>query len=471
MEFLSDVAVLSRIQFALVAIFHFCFVPLSVGLGLILALNETRYYKTRDPRDAAATKFWSKIFATTFAIGVATGITMEFSFGTNWADYSRFVGDIFGAPLAAEAIFAFFMESTFLGVVIFGRKKVGPKFYLTSAWLVFLGSCLSCLWILIANSWMQTPSGAELSADGTKAVLTDFFGAAFNASTGVRYFHTVMALFVMGAFMAIAVSAWYMRKEKFRYFADRTLRLGATVALISTCVLLVSAHASAVEVAEEQPSKIAMMEGHYEEGTLPLYLIGYVDKDTQEVVAPLKLEGFTSFLASNSFDTEYPGLNDLAKENADLDVDDLPIGVTFVSYHLMVLMFGAIVIVLALALIASYKKGSKLKDKKWWQWILVLSPIFPFLAIESGWTAAEVGRQPYVVYPATSSPDGLGLLTNDAISSSLSSVELLVTILLFIVVYTFIFIAWARLITGFIGKGPVDDLEGNPVSDEIEEAK
>ena len=144
---------------------------------------------------------------------------------------------------------------------------------------------------------------------------------------------------------------------------------------------------------------------------------------------------------------------------------------TFVSYHLMVLMFGAIVIVLALALIASYKKGSKLKDKKWWQWILVLSPIFPFLAIESGWTAAEVGRQPYVVYPATSSPDGLGLLTNDAISSSLSSVELLVTILLFIIVYTFIFIAWARLITGFIGKGPVDDLEGNPVSDEIEEAK
>lgn len=232
-----------------------------------------------------------------------------------------------------------------------------------------------------------------------------------------------------------------------------------------------SAHASAVEVTEEQPSKIAMMEGHYEEGTLPLYLIGYVDKDTQEVVAPLKLEGFTSFLASNSFDTEYPGLNDLAKENADLDVDNLPIGVTFVSYHLMVLMFGAIVIVLALALIASYKKGSKLKDKKWWQWILVLSPIFPFLAIESGWTAAEVGRQPYVVYPATSSPDGLGLLTNDAISSSLSSVELLVTILLFIIVYTFIFIAWARLITGFIGKGPVDDLEGNPVSDEIEEAK
>ena len=162
MELLTDVAFLSRVQFALVVFVHFVFVPLSIGIGLIMAINETRYYRSRNPKDEAATRFWVKIFTTTFAVGVATGITMEFSFGTNWADYSRFVGDIFGAPLAAEALLAFFLESVFLGIVIFGRKKVSPKFYLVSAWLVFFGSCLSALWILIANSWMQTPAGAEL---------------------------------------------------------------------------------------------------------------------------------------------------------------------------------------------------------------------------------------------------------------------------------------------------------------------
>ena len=178
MEVLTDVAFLSRLQFALTVAFHFIFVPMSIGIGLILAVTETRYYKSRNPKDEAASWLWTKIFTTTFVIGVATGITMEFSFGTNWANYSRFVGDIFGAPLAAEALFAFFLESTFLGIVLFGRKRGGPKLYLVSTWLVWLGSCLSALWILIANSWMQTPAGAELSADGSKAVLTDFFAAA-----------------------------------------------------------------------------------------------------------------------------------------------------------------------------------------------------------------------------------------------------------------------------------------------------
>ena len=208
MEAFADVAVLSRIQFALTVAYHFLFVPLSIGLGLILAINETRYYRSRKPEDAAATKFWVKVFTATFAIGVATGITMEFSFGTNWANYSRFVGDIFGAPLAAEALFAFFLESVFLGVLLFGRERVSPKFYMVSSWLVWAGSCLSALWILIANSWMQTPAGAELNADGTEAVITDFFSAAFNPSIFARYTHTVDALLIMGAFVAMAVAGW-----------------------------------------------------------------------------------------------------------------------------------------------------------------------------------------------------------------------------------------------------------------------
>ena len=463
MEQFLDPALLARIQFALVVIFHFMYVPLSIGMGLILAINETRYYKSRDPKDAAATKFWAKIFTTTFAVGVASGITMEFSFGTNWADYSRFVGDIFGAPLAAEALLAFFLESVFLGIVLFGRGKVGPKFYLASAWLVWLGSCLSALWIIIANSWMQTPAGAELSADGSKAVLTDFFAAAFNATTLPRYSHTVLALLVMGAFVAIAVSAWYMHKGKHAEFARKTLRTGVAVSLVATCCLLVSAHSSAVAVAEEQPTKIAMMEGHYEEGTLPLYAVGLVDEEGQSVIAPIELPGFTSWLASGEFDTVYPGLNDLAAENPDIVVDELPVNLVFQSYHLMVALFGLICVVILIAAIAAFKKNGKLGQKKWAQWTMIVCPLFPILAIQAGWITAEVGRQPYVVYPATSSPEGVQLLTNNGVSASVSSVELLITIVLFIAVYAIILVAWARLISGFIKKGPVEDLEGNIV--------
>ena len=445
--------------------FHFIFVPLSIGIGLIFAISETRAYRSGDERDKAASWFWAKVFTATFAVGVATGITMEFSFGTNWADYSRFVGDIFGAPLAAEALFAFFLESTFLGVILFGRGRVGKKFYLVSSWLVLAGSCLSALWILIANSWMQTPAGAALSEDGSHAVLTDFVAAAFNPSTGVRYFHTVLALIVMGAFIAIAIAAWYMRKDKHSYFADRTLRTGTAIALIATCALLVSAHSTAVEVAKEQPSKLAMMEGHYNEGTLPLYLVGIVDEENQTVIAPVALPGFTSFLASNSFEAEYPGLNDLAEQDPNLDPSNLPVNLVFQSYHTMVGMFGLIVIVLLLALLAAYRKKSVgLRKRKWWQVIMVIGPLFPFLAIQSGWLTAEFGRQPYSVYPSTSGPYGVELLTSDAVSQSVSAVELLVTIVLFVLVYLVIFIAWVRMVKKFVDAGPEPAPEGGILS-------
>lgn len=456
MELFADVALLSRIQFALVVIFHFCFVPLSIGLGLIMAINETRYYKSRDPKDAAATRFWVKIFTTTFAVGVATGITMEFSFGTNWADYSRFVGDIFGAPLAAEALLAFFLESVFLGIVLLGRNKVSPKFYMVSAWLVWLGSCLSALWILIANSWMQTPSGAMLAADGSKAVITDFFAAAFNPSTGPRYFHTVLALLVLGAFISMALAAWYRRKGVHEHFARKTMRTGVVVAIIATGCLFVSAHSSAVVVAEEQPTKIAMMEGHYEDGTLPLYVVGLVDEEGQSVAAPIALPGFTSWLASGDFSAEYKGLNTLAAENPDIKVDEMPVNLVFQTYHAMVALFGAIGLVIILGLVVAFKKkGTDWGAKKWVQWIMIVSPIAPFLAIQFGWATAEVGRQPYVVYPSVSGPDGVSLLTNDAISQSVSAPELLITIGLFIAVYAFLFVAWARIVGRFIKEGPV----------------
>ena len=453
MELLTDVAFLSRLQFTLTVAFHFVFVPLSIGLGLITAIAETRHYRSGKPEDAVASRFWLKIFTTTFAIGVATGITMEFSFGTNWADYSRFVGDIFGAPLAAEALFAFFLESVFLGVMLFGRDKVSPKFYCVSGWLVWGGSCLSALWILIANSWMQTPAGAELSADGSKAVLVDFLGAAFNPSTGTRYFHTVLAALAIGGLIAISVAAYYTLKGKHADFAGKTLKTGLIVMVAATVALFASAHATAVGVWEEQPTKLAAMEGQYEDEVPPLYFFGWVDEESQTVHGP-NLPGFTSFLATFTFDTEYPGLNSLAEseEYGEMNVSDIPVNAIFQLYHLMVAVSGILMALIVLLIIALATK--RFAQWKWLQKLLVISPIFPFVAIEAGWFTAELGRQPWVVYPAVSSPDGISLLTNEAASKSVTAPELMLTIVLFCAVYLLLFVAWIRLTSSYIKAGP-----------------
>lgn len=458
MDMLSDVALLSRIQFALTVAYHFIFVPLSIGLGLILAIFATKYHRSRSEADGNAMRFWVRIFTATFAIGVATGITMEFSFGTNWADYSRFVGDIFGAPLAAEALFAFFLESVFLGVLLFGRNKVSSLFYTVSAWLVWAGSCLSALWILIANSWMQTPAGAELAADGSKAVVTDFLAAAFNPSTLPRYTHVVVALLIMGAFASLAIGAWYLLRDKHADFAMKTIRVGAVVGIVASCALIVTAHSSAVEVSQEQPTKLAMMEGMYDDEVPPLYAFGWVDEENQQVITPFSIPGGTSFLATGTWDAQYQGLNSLAQTEkyGDMDVADLPVNLVFQSYHLMVAMYGLIMITAILAVVFSLR-GGRIRSMRWLQKLLLVSPLFPFVAIQVGWITAEVGRQPWVVYPSTSGPDGVSLLTNNAISQSVSAPELLLTLALFAAVYVFLFIGWARVISRFIERGPVGD--------------
>ncbi len=465
MGIFSDVALLSRIQFAFTVAYHFIFVPLSIGLGLIMAIFSTKYHRSGNEADGAAMRFWMKVFTATFAIGVATGITMEFSFGTNWADYSRFVGDIFGAPLAAEALFAFFLESVFLGVLLFGRNKVSSLFYTVSAWLVWLGSCLSALWILIANSWMQTPAGAELSSDGTKALITDFLAAAFNPSTLPRYTHVLVALLIMGALCALAVGAWYLLKGKHADFALKTIRVGAVVGIVASCAMIATAHSSAVEVATEQPTKLAMMEGMYGDEVPPLYAFGWVDEGGQRVIAPFSIPGATSFLATGTWDTEFQGLNSLAQTDkyADIDVEDMPVNVVFQSYHLMVALYGVIMAVVILACVFAFR-GGRIKNMRWLQKLLVISPLFPFVAIQVGWITAEVGRQPWVVYPSTSGPDGVSLLTDSAISQSVSAPELLLTMALFFVVYLLLFVGWARVISHFIKRGPEYEREPKRVA-------
>ena len=461
MELLIDPVMLARIQFAATAMFHFILVPLSIGIGLIMAINETRYYRTRDPKAAGATRLWVKIFAATFVVGVATGITMEFSFGTNWADYARFVGDIFGAPLAAEALLAFFLESVFLGILVFGRNRVSPRFYMVSAWLTWFGSCLSALWILIANSWMQTPAGGELAADGSRAVINDFFAAAFNPSLASRYFHTVLSVLVIGAFVAMAVAAWYMYKKKHPEFSIATMKIGSIVGVISCALLLVSAHASAVVVAEEQPTKFAMMEGMYDSEVPPLYVFGWVDEEAQELVTPFEIPGGGSFLATGTWDTEFQGLNELAQTDKydSMVAEDLSVNLVFQSYHLMVLMFGAIALLLILALLFTFRKG-KIASKRWLQRLLIISPIFPMIAIQAGWMTAEYGRQPWVVYPSASGPEGVSLLTANGTSQVVSSPEILITLVLFTLVYAFLLIALIRVVFGFIKKGPVLETAG-----------
>lgn len=438
MDVLSDPVVLARIQFAATAMYHFLFVPLSIGIGLIMAIYVTKANKPAGRTNAhaqAMARFWVRIFTICFAVGVATGITMEFSFGTNWADYSRFVGPIFGAPLAAEALFAFFLESVFLGVLLFGRGKVSPRFYTVSGWLVWFGSALSALWIIIANSWMQTPAGYEV-VDG-RAVMTDFFAAALNNSTIERYVHTVSAVLVMGALVCLAIGAYKMLKNRESAFARSMVKVGTITGIITTIILLVGAHAQAVVVANYQPAKLAAMEGAFETGTMELSLFGWVD-EANETTYTIGLPGGTSFLASGSFDTEYPGLNDFAE-------DERPSGVNAIyqSYHLMVALFGVIVIVLVLG---GLTMAGKLKNSRWHLQILRWSWVAPMVAIQAGWFTAEFGRQPWIV-------QGL-LKTADAASLSVDAIQLLITLVLFTVVYAFILILWIRMLVHTVKLGP-----------------
>lgn len=441
MEVLSDPVVLARIQFAATALFHFLFVPLSVGLGLIMAILQTRAGKTGDAHDEALARFLLRIFTVTFAVGVATGITMEFSFGTNWADYARFVGDIFGAPLAAEALFAFFLESVFLGVLLFGRNKVSGRFYTVSSWLVWGGSCLSALWIIIANSWMQTPAGYEVveGANGAKAVMTGFFEAAFNPSTLQRYGHVVISLLIMGAFVTVAIGAYYKIKGRDDLAANKLLRLGMAVGLVTTVLMLPAAHQQAVVVAQEQPAKLAAMEGQYETEPVALSLFGWVD-EANETTYALSIPGGTSFLADLDFGAEYPGLNDFpADERPDA------VNAIFQTYHVMVALYGVIVVVVVLALLESL---GKLKGRArsvalrvmQWGWIA------PILAIECGWVVAELGRQPWIVYGE--------LKTSDAVSLSVTAPQLLITLALFLVVYALIYVVWAKSVYKTVKAGP-----------------
>ena len=281
-----DTEILARIQFAFTIAFHYIYPPLSIGIGLIMVIMEGLYLKTGNKQYEVLTRFWLKIFAITFGIGVATGIIMEFEFGTNWSVYSKYVGDIFGSALAAEGLFAFGLESTFLGILLFGWNRVSPKVHFISAIGVFFGSMFSAVWIVVANSWQQTPAGYHIVGEGfnARAEVTDFWAMVFNPSSVDRIIHVWQGAFLAGAFMVLSVHAYYLVKGRYVEISKKAFKIALSVATVISLTQLLSGHSSADGVAENQPAKLAAMEGHYEASApADLYLFGWVDNESQEV--------------------------------------------------------------------------------------------------------------------------------------------------------------------------------------------
>lgn len=445
-----DAEILARLQFALTIAFHFIFPPLSIGLGLMLVFMEGSYLKTKNPLYERMTKFWVKIFALIFAMGVASGIVMEFQFGTNWSSYSRYVGDIFGSPLAAEGIFAFFLESGFLAILVFGWDKVSPKIHFLSTILVSAGSIFSAVWIIVANSWQQTPGvlGETFHIVGegqfARAEILDFWQVVFNPSTIDRLTHTLSASFITGAFFVLSVSAYYILKKKHIDFAKASMKIALVLAMFATLTQLITGHSSAMTVTEHQPPKLAAFEGHFETGPADMYLVGWVNDETGEV-SGIKIPGMLSWLVH--FDSSKPvtGLNEFAPE------DRPPVNIVFQTYHLMIAL-GMLFILLSAIGIFLWWKG-KLPTTKWYLKIMVVAVVLPQIANQVGWISAEVGRQPWIVYNL--------LRTSEGLSPNVSADQIVFSIVLFGVIYSLLFVLFLFLLDRKIKHGPeeVEEME------------
>jgi cytochrome d ubiquinol oxidase subunit I len=470
-----DVTFLSRLQFALTIMFHYLFPPLTIGMGVVLVYLEAMYLWKREPIYETAAKFWTSLFAVSFAVGVASGIVMEFQFGTNWAVYSRFVGDVFGSALAAEGIFAFFLESGFLAVLVFGWDKVSPRFHFVGTCAVAFGSMFSAIWIIVANSWQQTPAGHQIVTmvrdgkpwivDGRpvlRAETADFWAVVFNPSTGIRLTHTLIGAFVLGSFFIMSISAWYLLKRRHEEFARRSFTGALIFATIASLATLVSGHSNSRMVAEHQPAKLAAFEGHFTTGPASLHLFGIPDAEERRVKYGVAIPGMLSFLVYDDPNVPVLGLDKFRREHWP------PLGTSFVSYHLMVALG---IYFIALTLFASFLRWRRtLFQKRWLLWVFVVSVIGPFVANEVGWVAAEVGRQPWIVHPrlvrdAAGQPiiDSTGfvqyriaegLLTREAVSESLRSADVLGSIVMFALIYGLLFFVWLYVLNSKIQRGP-----------------
>ena len=430
-----DVLMLSRIQFAAATMFHYLFVPLTLGLSILIAIMETYYVRTGNEVYKNMARFWGKLFLINFAIGVVTGITLEFQFGTNWSKYSQYVGDIFGSLLAIEATVAFFLESTFIAVWFFGWKKLSPKMHALSIWLVAIASNLSALWIIIANGWMQHPVGYVLR--NGRAELTDFFAVITQRFAIQQYIHTLSGAFILSGFFVMGISAYHILKNQNFDFFKKSFIIALYFALIFSVVEVVQGHMHGAEVAEIQPSKLAAMESLWETtDNAPMTLLLIPDeKNERNLVEAIKMPGFLSLLAYHSSSAVVKGLKDFPEDERP------PVILTFLSFRVMV---GLGFLFLLLTIVAWFIRN-KLESYPWFLKIMILAMPLPYIANEAGWMLAEVGRQPWIVYGLMKTPDAV---------SPIAGSQVLISLIAFILVYSLLGFAAFYLIWKFAVKGP-----------------
>ena len=484
----------SRLQFALTAGYHWLFVPLTLGLAVIMAVMESIYVATGEAFWQKTTKFWMKLFAINFAVGIATGIILEFEFGTNWSNYSWFVGDIFGAPLAIEGIFAFFMEATFFAVMFFGWEKVGKRLHLAATWFTGIGAAISAVWILVANSWMQHPVGMEFNPDTVRHEMVDFWALVLNPIAVTKFFHAVFSGWMTGAIFVIGISAWYLLKKRETRFALASIRVAATVGIIGTLALMWSGDTSGVHAAKYQPMKLAAAEGLENGGVrVPLSL-----------VPGIEVPGMLSILATHDMNGYVPGINNLLDGYTTPDGEVIPsaeekmargkeaieafgryralkesdpvaaaearkvleaqmpyfgygyldsreelvppVWLIYWSFRVMVGLGGALLLLMMVALWAE-RKG-RLADWRWLHWAALLAIPLVYIAGQAGWVVAEVGRQPWVIE---------GLLPVKAAVSSVSVGAVQTTFFLFVAIFTLFLVIELRILVKAIQKGPEID--------------
>jgi cytochrome d ubiquinol oxidase subunit I len=439
---MDDVILLSRLQFAGTIMFHYLFPPLSIGLGGLMVLMEGLYLKTGDKQYETIARFWTSIFAVVFAMGVATGIVMEFEFGTNWATYSRFVGDVFGSALAAEGIFAFFLESGFLAVLVFGWDRVGPKMHFFSTCMVALGALFSSVWITVANSWQQTPAGFHLvdvmGPDGNplmidgvaqqRAEITDFWAVVFNPSSVDRLLHVWIGCAILGAFFVMSISAYYILRDRHVDYAKKMFVPALFMGLIASLLAPIQGHFQAMKVGETQPTKLAAFD--------------------------IAVPGMLSFLMYGDWSKPVTGLNEFPRE------DWPPVNLSFQSYHIMVAL-GMLFIAMTVLGTYFYWRGT-LWNQRWLLWTFVVGVIGPYIANQAGWVAAEVGRQPWIVW---------GMLrTSDGVSRAVDATEVLISIVLFGTIYILLFFIWLYIMNHKIQQGPEGFVSEGPREGGVVEA-
>ena len=496
-----DVVTWSRIQFAMTAAYHWLFVPLTLGLALVMAVMETIYVVRKDEFWKKAARFWMKLFAVNFAVGIATGIILEFEFGTNWSNYSWFVGDMFGAPLAIEGILAFFMEATFFAVMFFGWDKVSKRFHLASTWLTGIGATISAYWILVANGWMQNPVGTTFNPDTVRsemASVSAFWEVLSNPVAVSKFCHSVTSGWVTGGIFVVGVSSWYLLKGRHRKFALSSIIVGGLVGLVGSGAVMLSGDSSGVHAAEFQPMKLAAAEGLRDGGRGAAFTI----------VPGIKVPKMLSILATHELDGYVPGINDiingytdndgnvvpsvsekirmgresldaLAKYRSLKDTDPVaaaaaraemeenvqymgyghlekpedvipPVGVVFWAFRFMVGLGMLMALVLLLTLLFAWK--DKLAGKRWLLWIAIICIPLVYICGQCGWIVAEVGRQPWTIQ---------GLLPVNVAISSLSAGAVKTTFFVFLAVFALFLAIEIRIMLGAIRKGPEVEPENN----------